>query len=218
VANEAARRRLIIAALVCVALTLAIGFAVSMGVGKAIDLEILTAVALRSGRDSSLLISLFQWVTWLSDSAQRTMMVLIAAAWLVWKARRRAALVIMVVPILAGVTNSLLKEAFARARPDIVPHLDSIGNLAYPSGHATNAVAFFLLAALMLATKRPMLWRSAAVALALLIGTSRLMLGVHWPSDVIGGWIWGAAFALVGWHIVSRIETPRLRLSTDEDQ
>jgi undecaprenyl-diphosphatase len=206
VANEAARRRLIIAALTFAALTLAIGFAVSIGVGKAFDRDILASIALRSGRDSSALISLFQWVTWLSDSAQRTMMVLIAAAWLAWKARRRAALIIMVVPILAGVTNSLLKEAFARARPDIVPHLDSIGNLAYPSGHASNAMAFFLLAALLLATKRPRLWRSAAVALALLIGTSRIMLGVHWPSDVFGGWLWGAACALIGWWTVTRVE------------
>jgi undecaprenyl-diphosphatase len=206
VVNEAANRRLIIAALALAALTLAIGFAVSMGVGQTLDREMLASIALRLGRDSDTLISLFQWITWLSDSAQRTMMVLIAAAWLVWKARRRAALIIMVVPILAGVTNSLLKEAFARARPDIVPHLDSIGNLAYPSGHASNAMAFFLLAALMLAIKRPLLWRSAAVALALLIGTSRIMLGVHWPSDVLGGWLWGAAFALIGWWTVMRVE------------
>ena len=205
-ANEAQRNRLIIVALICAALTLAIGFAVSMGIGSALDREILTSTALRSGRDSGAVISLFQWITWLSDSAQRTGMVLLTAAWLMWKARRRAALIIIVVPILAGVTNSVLKEAFARARPDIVPHLDNIGNLAYPSGHAANAVAFFLLAALILATKRPVLWRSVAVALALLIGTSRLLLGVHWPSDVIGGWLWGTAFALIGWWAVMRME------------
>jgi undecaprenyl-diphosphatase len=206
VANEASRRRLIIAALALAALTLIIGFAVSMGVGKAFDRDLLATVALRKGHNSSALISLFQWITWLSNSAQRTMMVVLTAAWLMWKARRRAALIIMVVPILAGVTNSLLKEAFARARPDIVPHLDNIGNLAYPSGHASNAMAFFLLAALMLATKRAWLWRSAAVALALLIGFSRLALGVHWPSDVLGGWLWGAAFALMGWWATSRYE------------
>ena len=211
-ANEAPRNRLIIAALICAALALAIGFAVSMGIGKALDREILASVALRSGRDSSALIGLFQWITWLSDSAQRTGMALLTAAWLVWKARRRAALVIMAVPILAGVTNSLLKEAFARARPDIVPHLDSIGNLAYPSGHAANAMAFFLLAVLILAHKRPAFWRSAAIALALVIGTSRLMLGVHWPSDVIGGWLWGVAFALTGWWTVMRVERDNFRI------
>ena len=205
-ANEAARnRRLIIVALICATLALAIGFAVSMGIGKALDREILASVALRSGRDSGTLISLFQWITWLSDAAQRTGMVLLTAAWLMWKARRRAALIIIVVPILAGVTNSLLKEAFARARPDIVPHLDNIGNLAYPSGHAANAVAFFLLAALILANKRLVLWRSLAIALALLIGTSRVLLGVHWPSDVLGGWLWGTACALIGWWAVTRV-------------
>ncbi|MEK6636867.1 MAG: phosphatase PAP2 family protein [Pseudomonadota bacterium] len=203
-ANEAGRRGLIIAALICAALTLAIGFTVSMGVGKSLDREILLAVALRSGRDSDVLISLVQWITWLSNSAQRTAMVVLAAAWLLWKQRRRAALAIMVVPILAGVTNSVLKEIFARARPDIVPHLDAIGNLAYPSGHASNAMAFFLLAALIFAIKHPVAWRSAAVGLAVLVGTSRVLLGVHWPSDVLGGWLWGAAFALIGWRVSRR--------------
>jgi undecaprenyl-diphosphatase len=198
------RNRLIIAALVSAALTLTIGFAVNAGVGKAFDLQVASAVALRSGRDSGALIGLFQWITWFGDTAQRTVMVVIVAAWLIWKARRRAAIIIMVVPILAAVTNSLLKEAFARARPDIVPHLDSIGNLAYPSGHASNAVAFFLLTALILGAKRPILWRGAAIALALVIGASRLTLGVHWPSDVIGGWLWGMAFALIGWWAVKR--------------
>lgn len=205
-ANEAPHNRLIIVALICAALTLAIGFAVSMGIGSALDREILTSTALRSGRDSGALISLFQWITWLSDSAQRTGMVLLTALWLVWKARRRAALIIIVVPILAGVTNSVLKEAFARARPDIVPHLDNIGNLAYPSGHAANAVAFFLLAALILAIKRPVLWRSVAVAIAIVIGTSRVLLGVHWPSDVLGGWLWGTTCALIGWWAVMRVQ------------
>ena len=209
-ANEAARSRLIIAALLCAALTLAIGFAVNAGLGKSLDRAILTDVALRSGRDSGVLISLFQWITWLGDSPQRTAMVVLTAAWLIWKARRRAALVIMVVPILAGVTNSLLKEAFARTRPDIVPHLDQIGNLAYPSGHASNAMAFFLLVALVLATKRLVIWRAAAVALALLIGMSRLALGVHWPSDVIGGWLWGTAFALFGFWLLKRVEAKTL--------
>jgi undecaprenyl-diphosphatase len=207
VGSKAGYNRLIIVALVFAVLTLGLGFAVTMGIGKPLDREILSGVALRSGRDSGALISIFQWITWLGDTAQRTTMVVLVAAWLVWKSRRRAALVIMVVPILAAVTSSVLKEAFARARPDVVPHLDVIGNLAYPSGHASNAMAFFLLMALILPTKRVWLWRSVAVALALLIGTSRLALGVHWPSDVIGGWLWGAAFALIGWWAVMRVET-----------
>lgn len=198
-------RPLIIAFLLAT-LAVALGVVVSIGVGASLDRALLSAVALRAGRDSTALISFFQTTSWLGDTAQRSAMVLLLAAWLLWKQRRRAALVLLLVPIVAATTNSLLKEAFARARPDIVPHLDTIGNLAYPSGHASNAMAFFLLVALLLGTKRPWLWRSVAVATALLVGASRLALGVHWPSDVIGGWQWGAAFALAGWWAAMRGE------------
>ena len=204
--NEATHSRLIIAALACAALTVALGGAVSIGIGASLDRTLLSAAALRAGRDSTALITFFQTVSWLGDTVRRSAMVLLLAAWLLWKQRRRAALVMMLVPTVAAITNSLLKEAFARVRPDIVPHLDSIGNLAYPSGHATNAMAFFLLVALLFATKRPGLWRTIAVALALLVGGSRLALGVHWPSDVIGGWLWGVAFALGGWSTIRHAE------------
>jgi membrane-associated phospholipid phosphatase len=204
VANKGRPHILIIAAILCAALTLIIGLLVNVGAGKTLDQALLAGAALRSGHDNHTLISLFQWITWLGDSAQRTTMVALAAAWLFWNTRRRAALIMLVVPILAGLTNSVLKEAFGRARPDIVPHLDSISNLAYPSGHAANAMALFLLMALILAKKRVLTWRCAAIGLALLIGLSRLTLGVHWPSDVIGGWLWGLAFALIGWWAVAK--------------
>ena len=211
------RHRLIIAAFLCAVLTLAIGFAVSAGAGSALDRSLLLSLALRSGQDSSTVISLFQWVTWISDSAQRTAMVALLALWLMWQRRHRAALIIMAVPILAGTTNSLLKEAFGRVRPDVVPHLDQIGNLAYPSGHASNAMAFFVLAALIVPDSHRRVWCGAAVLLALLIGSSRLALGVHWPSDVIGGWFWGAAFALLGGWTAKRAEVKVLLSKTSEN-
>lgn len=184
-------------------LTVIVGVAVKSGFGESWDRALLTAVALRDGRDSDALIVWFQSVSWLSDTAQRTIMVILVACILLWQSRRRAAIVILAVPVVAGVTNSVLKELFGRARPDIVPHLDHIGNLAYPSGHASNAMAFFVLTALLLATRHRRWWISFAVAVALLVGMSRLMLGVHWPSDVIGGWLWGLSFALGGWYLAS---------------
>lgn len=191
------------AVLLLLLLTIMLGIAVKLGAGQSWDRGLLTALALRNGRDSDSLIVFFQSVSWVSDTAQRTVMVVMVASWLLWQSRRRAALVILAVPVLAGVTNSLLKELFGRARPDIVPHLDQIGNLAYPSGHASNAMAFFVLTALLLGRQRRIWWISFAVAVALLVGTSRLMLGVHWPSDVIGGWLWGLSFALGGWYLAS---------------
>ena len=194
-------RDLLVAACACALLSLLIGFVVGAGFGSAFDQGLLLQIALRTGRDADWLITVFRAISWLSDSGQRTFMVLLVAAWLIWKQRRRAALVVMIVPILAGVTNSILKEAFGRTRPEIVPHLDQIGNLAYPSGHASNAMAFFLLAAFLLGTRNATRWRMLAISVAVTVGMSRLALGVHWPSDVIGGWLWGASFALAGYHI-----------------
>jgi undecaprenyl-diphosphatase len=189
------------AILLLMQLTVMLGLAVNSGAWQSWDRGLLRALALRDGHDSDALIAMFRSVSWLSDTAQRTAMVVIVASWLLWHSRRRAAIVILAVPVFAGVSNSLLKELFGRARPDIVPHLDQIGNLAYPSGHASNAMAFFVLTALLLARRHRAWWIGLAIAVSLLIGTSRLMLGVHWPSDVIGGWLWGLSFALGGWHL-----------------
>jgi undecaprenyl-diphosphatase len=104
----------------------------------------------------------------------------------------------LVVPALAGATSSILKQIFARARPDVAPHLDSISNLSFPSGHATSAIAILLLAALIMPARQKTLWIALAGIGAGAIGASRVLLGVHWPSDVLGGFLWGTGFALAG--------------------
>lgn len=104
----------------------------------------------------------------------------------------------LVVPALAGATSSILKQVFARARPDVAPHLDNISNLSFPSGHATSAIAILLLAALIMPARQRTLWIGLAVIGAGAIGASRIALGVHWPSDVLGGYLWGTGFAMAG--------------------
>jgi undecaprenyl-diphosphatase len=203
-ARKSARRAIPLAILLLTAASLAIGFAVNAGVGQGLDRGLLGDLALRKGQDSNWLITLFGWISWASDSAQRTAMIALVSGFLLWRRRPFAALIMLVVPTLNGMSNSLLKEGFGRVRPDLTPHLDSVASLAYPSGHASNAMAFFLLAALLLSKGNR--WRVAAVAIALTIGVSRLALGVHWPSDVLGGWLLGTAFALGGWAIVRRNE------------
>ena len=81
-----------------------------------------------------------------------------------------------------------------------------VSNLSFPSGHATNAMATYLLAALLIAQIRRSLWVALAIGVAATIGASRILLGVHWPSDVIGGWLWGAAIALIGLTVAQRME------------
>jgi undecaprenyl-diphosphatase len=95
--------------------------------------------------------------------------------------------------------SELQKYWIARARPDLDPHLVVVKTSSFPSGHATSSMIFYLTLALTLSFGRR--WRREAIAgavlLSLLVGTSRVMLGVHWPSDVIGGWAFGMLWVLL---------------------
>lgn len=191
--------------LALMAAALLIGLAtVWFKLGAPIEADTLRAVALREGRSPDWAISLFQWVTWSGDAAQRSIVMIAFAAWLLWQQRARAALVMVTFPSVAGATSSILKQLFARSRPDVVPHLDHFSNLSFPSGHATNAIAILLLAALLIPSRNRGFWIALAVAGAATIGLSRNLLGVHWPSDVIAGWLWGCGFALTGYATAKR--------------
>ena len=191
--------------LALLAAALLIGLAtVWFKLGAPVEADALRAIALREGRSSDWVISLFQWVTWSGDAAQRSIVMIGFGAWLLWTQRVRAALVMVIFPSVAGATSSILKQLFARARPDVVPHLDHFSNLSFPSGHATNAMAILLLAALLVPANRRGVWIVLALLGAATVGLSRNLLGVHWPSDVVAGWLWGAGFALTGYATAKR--------------
>lgn len=100
------------------------------------------------------------------------------------------------------VVNNLLKWGFDRARPDVVPHIAAVFSQSFPSGHAMlSAIVYLTLGVLVARTQTG--WRiklyilSVATGLTVLIGVSRLYIGVHWPTDVLAGWTAGAAWALL---------------------
>lgn len=102
--------------------------------------------------------------------------------------RRSAALLLAVV--LAGrVAIELQKLAIARVRPELNQQLVHVISLSFPSAHAANSAITYLIVALLLGRRQAGLLFAAGLTLA--IGISRVMLGVHWMSDVIGGWSFG---------------------------
>ena len=113
----------------------------------------------------------------------------VGTVWLLIKRMPRPGLLLVTTVLVGRLSVELMKDAFARPRPQ-VEHLPS--SLAFPSGHAANSMITYLAIALIAAPPR---YRRPAVlvalAISLIVGATRLVLGVHWTSDVFGGWIFG---------------------------
>lgn len=110
-----------------------------------------------------------------------------------------------------GLAANLLKWVFVRARPDLVPHLVMVDSASFPSAHAMNsAVTFLTLGVLLSRTQRDRRLKAylmgVAVFLTLIVGFSRVYLGVHWPTDVIAGWSIGSAWAIGCSLVAARLQ------------
>lgn len=132
----------------------------------------------------------------------------LAAVGYTWIDGKPHAAVFVTVAVGGGILlSSLLKEVFERPRPDLVPHGAVVYTASFPSGHSMlSAVTYLTLGALLarLHEKRRVKAYLFAVALllTLVIGFTRVYLGVHWPTDVLAGWTAGAAWAVVCWLAV----------------
>ena len=112
--------------------------------------------------------------------------------------RVRLALIVAVVLVAATLFTDLFKDFVARPRPPGEP-LVSASGYSFPSGHAVNSTATYgLLAVIAWRSRLPLAIRRVAVVggvmLPLLVGLSRIALGVHYPTDVLGGWLAGVTF------------------------
>lgn len=149
-------------------------------------------------------------VTMLGDGRLVTVLTLIGGIVLLLRKHRQRALALVVGTLVGRGLVELQKYEIGRLRPDANPHLVAVHNLSYPSGHSANAMLVYLVLALMLVEDpRRRTWCiAAALLIAALVGTSRVVLGVHWPSDVLGGWGFGALWALVVLWIAGRAAPP----------
>jgi undecaprenyl-diphosphatase len=164
----------------------------------------------------------FLALTWIGDADQRTPIILLAAIGLFSYGHRRAALALPVAAYGSTLTaNGLLKPLLARARPDVLPWWSPADGYSLPSGHATGATAFVLIGWLLTERMSSSIrtgLRGFAVLLATGIGLSRPWLGVHWPSDIIAGWLWGGAFAVTALVWTSRLTAGLARVGTGQAQ
>ncbi|MGD9802968.1 MAG: phosphatase PAP2 family protein [Hyphomicrobiaceae bacterium] len=132
--------------------------------------------------------------------------------------RPQRALVILAYVLSGNLVGELAKRFFARPRPDLVPHSVDVMTLSFPSAHAMQAsVVYLTLAALLAATQtRPGVKAyvlGVAALLALMVGMSRVYLGVHWPSDVLAGWSLGTAWATGCWLLDRHLRGKRQQAS-----
>jgi undecaprenyl-diphosphatase len=123
-------------------------------------------------------------------------------------ARKQAEAGLMLVAVFGGIALSdLLKFAFGRPRPDFISQA-RVFTTSFPSGHATlSAITYLTIAALLArsqsSTRIGVYFIVLAALLTILIGVSRIYLGVHYPTDVLGGWCVGAAWALGCWVLIT---------------
>jgi undecaprenyl-diphosphatase len=142
--------------------------------------------------------------TALGSTGVLALMVLAVGGFLVMMRKRQAALAVVVAVFSGVLLSQTMKWAYARPRPELVPHGAEVYTASFPSGHAMmSAVVYLTLGALLARTQSgggaKVYILAVAVILTVLVGVSRVYLGVHWPTDVLAGWALGGMWALACW-------------------
>lgn len=153
-------------------------------------------------RSSPGLLAATRVVTHLGDPLVVTFVAVVAAlvCWLL--GRRRDAVYLLAVRLVVVVVGYLLKEVVGRARPALAEPVAHAGGYSFPSGHALGAAALYASLAVVVAGIVRRHWRPLLVAVAIVVpiavATTRVLLGLHFPSDVAAGLVLGWAVALLG--------------------
>jgi undecaprenyl-diphosphatase len=150
--------------------------------------------------------------TALGGVAVLSLMTFAVIGYLLLAGKRHAAVAVFVAVAGGLALSTLLKLGFDRARPDLVPHGSFVYTASFPSGHSTMAAVTYLTLGALLARVEASIrikiyLLSVAVILTVLVGVSRVYLGVHWPTDVAAGWTVGAAWALLCSLVMRRLQS-----------
>jgi membrane-associated phospholipid phosphatase len=195
-------RPLLVVALSALALVAVLGAAVTAGVGPLLRLDRSLSAALYAGDGRSQLVETVLQVLTVPGLTVFRAAVLVPV--LIWLVLRRAwwtvAWVLTAAALIAPITTAL-KELTGRIRPQFAGGGARYESLSFPSGHSSGVAALVTIA-LVLAWPRltrpaRRAWTAAGVALVFVVGLTRVLLGVHYPSDVVAGWALG-----VGWSLL----------------
>jgi undecaprenyl-diphosphatase len=150
-------------------------------------------------------------ITALGGATVLGMTVFAVAGFLLLQGLWRRALFATVAAFGGWFLNGALKQLFQRPRPDVVPHLREVMSMSFPSGHALqSAVVYLTLGALSMHIAKRRVTKLYCMAMAMLatglVGASRVYLGVHYPTDVLAGWLIGLSWALLCWMIERSLE------------
>lgn len=199
------RRKALIAAAVCWA-----GFAVMVGLvltGRTANFDSWGLLSARTGEahgfaGSPLFLEITRDVTALGGVFLRNIFAIGAVVALLFLKLRREAVLFAMTVAGGWFANTALKHLVGRERPQIVPHLMEAGGESFPSGHSFNAAVVYIAMALAFAalSRRHSVRYTlvlGAMVLSAMVAWSRVMLGVHFPSDVVAGWLGGAGWAFL---------------------
>jgi undecaprenyl-diphosphatase len=145
--------------------------------------------------------------TGLGSTGVLSVMVLAVIGFLVMTAKRHAAATVLLSVVGGVLVSQTMKWAFARPRPELVPHGADVYTASFPSGNSMmSAVVYLTLGALLARTQAgrgvKVYILTVCVLLTALVGVSRVYLGVHWPTDVLAGWALGGLWALLCWSLM----------------
>jgi undecaprenyl-diphosphatase len=150
-------------------------------------------------------------ITALGSPVVLGLVVLIITGYLLLEGRVQTALMVLTASISGELLDSLLKLWIARPRPSAVPHLRTVVSASFPSGHAMeSAIIYLTLGALLMRVVQGRITKiycmGMAMFLTFIVGVSRVFLGVHYPTDVVGGWMLGFLWAAIIFLVTRRFD------------
>jgi undecaprenyl-diphosphatase len=147
-------------------------------------------------------------ITALGSFAVLTLVTVVAVVFLMVSKRYAEAATLFFAAVLGQVLSETIKAFIGRPRPDLVAHIVDTTSASFPSGHSMMSAAIYLTIGAMLARVQPQrrlktYIHATALLLTVMVGMSRVYLGVHWPTDVLAGWCFGALWAILCWSMIA---------------